>query len=147
MFDNIIALISRWSPRRITMDFEKAAMNVVDATFPAIEMSGCFFHLTQSVQRFLQVKFLTQTIKIVYFLSNFIQNHGFKQKYETDMTFADSIHQILALAFLEPIQVINGFESLCSELGGEYQEILDYFEDSYIGRLRGRFRRPATFPC
>ena len=67
MFDNIIALISRWSPRRIMMDFEKAAMNVVDATFPGIEMSGCFFHLTQSVQRFLQVKFLTQTIKIVLF--------------------------------------------------------------------------------
>ena len=81
-----------------------------------------------------------------FFLSNFTQNHGFKQKYETDITFADSIHKILALAFLEPIQVINDFESLCSELGEEYQEILDYFEDNYIGRLRGRFRRLATFP-
>ncbi|CAF4181655.1 unnamed protein product, partial [Rotaria sordida] len=73
-------------------------------------------------------------------------NHGFKQKYETDITFAHNIHKILALAFLEPTQVINGFESLCSELGEEYQEILDYFEDNYIGRLRGRSRRPATFP-
>ena len=146
MFDNIIVLIPRWSPRRIMMDSEKAAMNVVDATFPAIEISGCFFHLTQSVQRFLQVKLLTQSMKIVVFLSNFIQNHGFKQKYETDITFADSIHKILALVFFEPTQVINGFESLCSELGEEYQEIIGYFEDNYIGRVRGRFRRSATFP-
>ena len=67
MFDNITGLIPRWSPRRIMMDFEKPAMNDVDSTFPAIEISGCCFHLTQSVQRFLQVKFLTQSIKVVFF--------------------------------------------------------------------------------
>ena len=67
MFDNIIALIPRWSPRRIMMDFDKAAMNVADATFPAIEIIDCFFHLTQSLQRFLQVNFFTQSIKIVFF--------------------------------------------------------------------------------
>ncbi|CAM4798470.1 unnamed protein product [Rotaria magnacalcarata] len=72
--------------------------------------------------------------------------HGFKQNYETDIIFADNIHKILALAFLEPNQVISGFESLCSNLGDEYQSILDYMEDNYIGRLRGRSRRAATFP-
>ena len=62
------------------------------------------------------------------------------------ITFADSIYKILTLTFLEPTQVINDFESLCSQLGEEYQEILDYFEDNYIGRLRRSFRRSATFP-
>ncbi|CAF3470781.1 unnamed protein product [Rotaria socialis] len=127
MMNEIMALVPGWSPRRVMMDFEKAAMNMVTSTFPTVELSGCFFHLSQSVQRFLQT-------------------HGFKQNYETDIIFADNIHKILALAFLEPNQVISGFESLCSNLGDEYQSILDYMEDNYIGRLRGRSRRAATFP-
>ncbi|CAF1179479.1 unnamed protein product [Didymodactylos carnosus] len=50
--------------------------------------------------------------------------HGFKQDFETD----------------------TGFESLCSNLGDDYQQILDYIEDNYIGRIRGGTRREATFP-
>ncbi|CAF2150700.1 unnamed protein product [Rotaria magnacalcarata] len=72
--------------------------------------------------------------------------YGFKQRYKTDIVFADNIHKILASAFLEPNQVINGFELLCSDLGDEYQEVLDCIEDNYIGRARGWSRRPATFP-
>ncbi|CAF1038942.1 unnamed protein product [Rotaria magnacalcarata] len=85
------------------------------------------FHLSQNIQRFLQT-------------------HGFKQRYETDIVFADNVHKIWALTFLEPNQVINGFELLCSDLGDEYQEIFHYIEDNYIGRARGRSRWPATFP-
>jgi hypothetical protein len=83
----------------------------------------------------------------MYFILYFsIQNNGLKKNYETDIIFADNIHKILALAFLEPNQVIHGFEYLCSNLGDEYQQVLDYMEDNYIGRLRGRSRRAATFP-
>ena len=32
------------------------------------------------------------------------------------------------------------------DLGDEYQPVLDYMEDNYIGRLRGRSRHTATFP-
>ncbi|CAF0898009.1 unnamed protein product [Adineta steineri] len=127
MMNDIMQLIPAWSPQRLMMDFEKAAMNMITARFPRVELSGCFFHLSQSVQRFLQ-------------------NNGLKQNYETDLTFADNIHQILALSFLEPNEVINGFNHLCTYLDDEYQIVLDYIEDNYIGRLRGRSRRVATFP-
>ncbi|CAF4063073.1 unnamed protein product [Rotaria sp. Silwood1] len=127
MINEIIALVPGWSPRRIMMDFEKALINVFSGAFPTAELSGCFFHLSQSVQRYLQ-------------------DNGFKKNYETDIIFADNIHKILALAFLEPNQVVNGFEFLCSDLGDEYQQILDYFEDTYIGRPIRRSRRTAMFP-
>ena len=119
-------------------------MNVVDVTFFSIEISGCFFHLPQGIQRFLQVRLLSQSIKIILLV--FAQNHELKQKYESDIAFADNIHKILALAFPEPTKVINFTEVLCSDLGEEYQEIHDYFEDDYISQLRGRSRRSATFP-
>ena len=68
-----------------------------------------------------------------------------KQKYETDITFADNIHKILALAFLDPNAVATGFEFLCTNLGNEYQEILDYIEDNYIGLVRRTSRIEALF--
>ncbi|CAF1331691.1 unnamed protein product [Rotaria sordida] len=127
MINDIIALVPGWSPRRIMMDFEKALINVFSGAFPTAELSGFFFHLSQSVQRYLQ-------------------DNGFKKNYETDIIFADNVHKILALAFLEPNQVVNGFEFLCSDLGDEYQQILDYFEDTYIGRPVRRSRRTPMFP-
>ena len=57
-----------------------------------------------------------------------------KQNYETDIPFTDNIHKILALAFLDPNVMATGFEFLCANFGDEYQEILDYIEDNYIGR-------------
>ena len=55
MINIIMQLVPDWSPQRMMMDFEKAAMNMITGRFPIIELSGCFFHLCQSVQRFLQV--------------------------------------------------------------------------------------------
>ncbi|CAF2887331.1 unnamed protein product [Rotaria sp. Silwood2] len=127
MVDEIIQLIPAWQPHRIMMDFEKATQNVFERTFPAVELSGCYFHFCQNVLRFLQT-------------------HGFKQTYETDVAFADNVHKILALAFIEPTMVIDGFELLCSKLDDDYQQILDYIEDNYIGRIRGRTRRQPSYP-
>ncbi|CAF1652774.1 unnamed protein product, partial [Didymodactylos carnosus] len=73
------------------------------------------------------------------------QTHGLKQQYETDLTFSDNIHKIPALAFLEPDSVIDGFETLCARLDDTYQDILDYMEDTYIGRIRGAIRRQPLF--
>ena len=47
--------------------------------------------------------------------------------------FAHSVHKIAILAFLETNSVINGFERLSMALGDNYEDILDYFEGTYIG--------------
>ncbi|CAF4271573.1 unnamed protein product [Rotaria sordida] len=109
------------------MDFEKATINVFNHIFPAVELSGCYFHFCQNVLRFLQT-------------------HGFKQKYETDVIFADNMHKICALTFMEPTMVIDGFELVCSNLDTDYHQVLDYIEDNYIGRLRRRTRRQPSYP-
>ncbi len=70
---------------------------------------------------------------ILYF---YIQNNGLEKNYESDIIFADNIHNILALSFLKPNQVIHAFEYLYEDISGEYQLFLDYMKDNYIRRLR-----------
>ncbi|CAF1294685.1 unnamed protein product [Didymodactylos carnosus] len=126
MGNEIIEFAPNWHPQKIMMDFEKALINTFGSSFPSAELSGCYFHLQQSILRSLQT-------------------HGLKQQYETDLTFSDNIHKIPALAFLEPDSVIDGFETLCARLDDTYQDILDYMEGTYIGRIRGAIRRQPLF--
>ena len=57
---------------------------------------------------------------------------------------------ISAVAFLPPNDVINGFDDLCVEIrnlyNGDVDDLLEYFEDTYIGRFRRNApRRPPMF--
>ena len=49
-------------------------------------------------------------MSVAFYFTFCIQNNSFKKNYETDITFADDIHKSLALAFLEPNPIVNGFE-------------------------------------
>ncbi|CAF1509673.1 unnamed protein product [Rotaria sordida] len=60
---------------------------------------------------------------------------GWQTQYQTDSVFAHNIHKFGALAFLSPNDVIKGFESLSLNLDDEYQDMIDYFEETYIGKL------------
>ncbi|CAF1313003.1 unnamed protein product, partial [Didymodactylos carnosus] len=100
-------------------------------------------HLVVASQQ-LNLVVVTFIYAKVYF--RFLQANGFKQQYETDVEFADNIHKIASLPFLEPTSVVEGFELLCSKFGDDYPPILDYIEDTYIGRVGGSTRREPMFP-
>ncbi|CAM4944344.1 unnamed protein product [Rotaria socialis] len=71
---------------------------------------------------------------------------GHQAQYQTDSTFAHNIHKIAALAFHDPNSALNGFESLCERLDDQYDNILDYFEETYIDKLRSNLvRRKPLF--
>ncbi|CAF4556485.1 unnamed protein product, partial [Didymodactylos carnosus] len=114
LINHIIEFAPLWYPESILLDYEKAAKNVFETGFPHVTLSGCYFHLRQSVHRQLQTR-------------------GFQHRYENDLDFAHGIHKIVALCFIHPDNVIDGFSRLSIELDPSFQEILDYFEDTYIG--------------
>jgi hypothetical protein len=56
------------------------------------------------------------------------------QKYIEDKQFNLDIKMIPALAFVPEDAVEEAFESLADNISADAQPILDYFEDTFIGR-------------
>jgi hypothetical protein len=59
LIDKLIEICPLFNPKSVMMDFERAAINAFNDRFttrnPSFTMSGCFFHLQNSVQRKVQV--------------------------------------------------------------------------------------------
>lgn len=112
------------NPSTIMSDFENAVISAISIVFPNCLNRGCFFHFCQCVYRK-------------------IQNQGLKQRYDSDPEFALNIRMLNALAFVPTEYVIEAFESLCDNnlLPLEAQGVIDYFEDTWIGRPNRRNQR------
>ncbi|CAF4499658.1 unnamed protein product [Rotaria socialis] len=50
----ILNIALRWSPRAVMLDFKQASFGAFQAAFPNASLSGCYFHLRQSIHRKLQ---------------------------------------------------------------------------------------------
>lgn len=117
------------APSTLMVDFELASMNAFAETFPGIQISGCLFHFKQNIFRNICSK-------------------GFKSHYNTDSGFRLRANMLPALAYVKPEMVINYFEVLVSSnLLEDMDDVVCYFEDTYIGRsMTGRPRKEPRFP-
>ncbi len=112
-------------------DFEKAAISAFEEEFPMVVVTGCFYHLSQSVYRR-------------------IQSEGLVTDYITDEALGKYLRMLPALALLPTDTVVPAFEEAFDEDYPLYdrraQSVIDYFEDTYIGRSRRRGRDSPLFP-
>ena len=92
---------------------------------PISKYNIAFFHMGQSVFR-----------KIVEI--------GCKVRYVEDAIFRHHCELIMSLAFIPPEDVEEGYKCIKSPFENEdIDQILDYFEENYIGRIvRGKRRAP-----
>ncbi|CAF1040298.1 unnamed protein product [Didymodactylos carnosus] len=131
IINELVHICPLWNPKSIMVDFEKAAINAFQGSFVTstnqATISGCFFHLQNSIQRK-------------------VQELGLKKAYENDSNFAYDVNKIAALAFLQPSEVSQGFDELYLSLPPILQPLMDYFEDTYIGRRRPNGRATPRFP-
>ena len=108
-------------------DFKTVALSAVHVVWPNAILDGCFYRLSQCVYRK-------------------VQEEGLAQLYADDDNFALWIKMLPALAFVPLFVVVNAFENLQQNLPVDADPISNYFEDNFIGRLRGRIRQPPRFP-
>lgn len=116
------------NPRKISCDFELAAITAFKDAFPNAEILGCFFHLTKNLKKHLG-------------------EHHLIGRYNNDADFALQARMITSLAFV-PIQDLdNAINELSAMLPLELEPLLQWFEDTYVGRpnRHGNGRRRAFF--
>lgn len=127
-------LVPLAAPRRVLVDFERAAMNAFHEVFPIATVTGCYFHLSQSIIR---------------------KAHevGLKLQYENSDQVRDYVRSLCALAFVPPGDVLEAFELLVEVMPAEVDhldELTTFFEHTYIRgrrqRGRGEIYGPALFP-
>ena len=112
------------------VDFEMALLNAVRDLFPNSTLKGCSFHFCQAFYRK-------------------VQSLGLQNRHRDDDEFNLKIRMLAAVAFVPTTDVIRAFESLSENLplDAPAQAIIDYFEDTYVGRLRpGGQRKNPLFP-
>ena len=114
------------NPDTVTTDYEVATINALQEVFPDTHEHGCLYHLSLCVYRRVQA-------------------NGLQQSYTTDNELSLQIRMIPALAFAPVADVPATFELIQEDLPEELQPILDYFEDTFIGRARHRGRREPRF--
>ena len=56
LIDEVAKVAPNWLPVSIMMDFEQASISAFQNKFPSASLSGCYFHLRQSIHRKLQVE-------------------------------------------------------------------------------------------
>ena len=114
------------SPTSVLMDFEKAALNAFEGIHPNSDLTGCFFHLSKNIWKK-------------------VQGAGLQQRYRADEEFSLHVRMIMALAFVPLADLDTAFDDLFTEIRTNYNNemdvVLNYFEDTYMGRLRRNGRR------
>ena len=81
------------SPTDILADFERSAINAIQANFANVNVKGCFFHLCSNIWKH-------------------VQNIGLKVRYWEEPEFALQLQMLTALTFLPPKDVVRGFSAI-----------------------------------
>nr|XP_033798636.1 uncharacterized protein LOC117359609 [Geotrypetes seraphini] len=115
------------APLTILMDFERASLQAARTVFPNATVSGCLFHLGQSLWRR-------------------IQHEGLTASYRDEERVRMFTKMLLALSFVPVDDVAECFQTLEESRPDELTLVYDYWEDNYIGRLRPNGRRVPPFP-
>jgi hypothetical protein len=130
LFTAILRRYLQFDPDSISIDFEKAVMNVIDVVFPRVNKRGCLHHLSHNVKKRLADLHLTA-------------------EYANNAVFAMHVRMITALAFVSIISLEIAFNELLTYIHANQpalEPLLDSFEDTYLGRPVRNGRRDPLFP-
>ncbi len=106
-----------WHPAIVMSDFELAIINTVQRVF-GLDKTRCFFHLTQSIYRFMQKREM-------------------EAQYATaeNSRTRDSVRLLSVLAFLPTDDIPNRFAKLEKAMPCKIADFYQYFGHMYVGSV------------
>ncbi|BFZ03225.1 hypothetical protein BsWGS_06264 [Bradybaena similaris] len=127
VFRKLLELRPSLTPTSVLIDFEMATKNALSSVFPNVTILGCLFHLGQSLWRR-------------------IQNEGLSGAYRDDENVKMYSKMLIALSFVPLEDVGAAFDELNKSRPDNLENVYNYWEDNYIGRLRRHCRASPLFP-
>jgi len=67
-----------------------------------------------------------------------VQNKGLSTKYKDDECFRLNVKKLIALAFVPLGDIITGYELIVEQFDDDADDLLDYFEKTWIGERKRR---------
>ena len=61
LFDEVVKVASNWFPASVMINFDQASISSLNEKNLLVSLSGCYFHLRQSIHRKLQVRKILQS--------------------------------------------------------------------------------------
>lgn len=107
--------IPNWTPRRVNVDFEAAAIMALKEVFPTVEVKGCYFHMKKCLWRK-------------------VQDLGLTRDYKENEETRTLIKMCASLALLKPDDVSDGWLEIYS-LKPESDKLtafFDYFIENWM---------------
>ncbi len=123
LFTMVNNLRPNMDPNAISIDFEQAAFQSIEQIFPNALIDGCYFHFTKNFRKQLSL-------------------HDLLGRYDNDQNFALMARMIPAMAFVPENDLDAAFTALTNFLPPEFAPLLQWLENSYLGRPVG----PAVGP-
>jgi hypothetical protein len=105
-------------PSFVISDLERSAINAIKEAFPRIQNKGCHFHLAQIIWRA-------------------IGRFGLVARYREDRQFSLNLRHLVALAYLEPNDILQAFRDIRRILPPVARFLLKWFNKNYVnGNVR-----------
>ncbi|XP_034944772.1 uncharacterized protein [Chelonus insularis] len=123
LFKHIQKRFPTFSPSRYMSDYEVAVGNAIEATYPNIQATHCYFHYSQAImKRARKLKLISS------------QHNKF-----TDPDIFIILKQIISLALLEPSQIEITFQqckkNCLKDFGDFFKNFFVYFEKFWIKKI------------
>lgn len=116
-----------FSPDFVMLDFEMSAINAVRAVLPNSTVSGCLYHFSQAIWR-----------QVV--------NLGLKVRFTEDVVIRNDIQRLMGLPFIPLDNIEEVFDYLLEISHDDVQDLMTYFETTYLRGRPARGRRRAVPP-
>ena len=129
-----------FQPESIMTDYEGGTIKSVKEMLPSVLHKG-MFSATQRKEKLIKTFVIGCLFHFSQAVWRQVQNKGLATIYREDECFRLKVKKLIALAFVAVDDVTTAFDLIAAEFDDDADDLLEYFEKTWIGqpKRRGKF--------